>query len=353
MKKTELRKPNSSNFGGIPAAKSGFSAIAKRTASATSPVIATSGAMIATPGPRDNRQRITTIARRITATPSFHDAMIMVACIPVLRTPKKKAIVTAWNGKTHSSRTIGSASSAPVLGVESARARALEGIANLAVHPSQRARQITRRARIALAPISVNSGGAGHHEPKQQARERNCDRQDGIVGPHRFSWCDPRVDHRNARCVVDFVEQRALILALQSEIQLGGAVHLALQVLLLEYEPRGGAPRAILLVEPPKSVLRGVHVRSRFGDAGLEKDSLRSHFGNPLLGIESTHELDSAIGDRRAELRPASADVEKHHVRHDIERPIHRLRHLLDAFFHSSLRIGGARAEDVDQSRAI
>src|SRR5687767_389053 len=217
MKKTELRKPNSSNFGGIPAAKSGFSAIAKRTASATSPVIATSGAMIATPGPRDNRQRITTIARRITATPSFHDAMIMVACIPVLRTPKKKAIVTAWNGRTHSSRTIGSAISAPVLGVESARARALEGIANLALHPSERAREITRRARIARAPITVDSGGAGDHEAKKKARERNCDRQDCIVRPHCFSGCDPRIDHGNACGVVYLVEQSILILALQSE----------------------------------------------------------------------------------------------------------------------------------------
>ena len=79
----------------MSAANNGFSTIAKRTANATRPAIAISGATIATPGPRDRTHRVTTIASRITATPSFHAAMIIVACIPVLRTPKKKAIVTA------------------------------------------------------------------------------------------------------------------------------------------------------------------------------------------------------------------------------------------------------------------
>src|SRR6266550_2406843 len=94
-KNTELLKPNSSTFGGIPAAKMGFSTIAKRIASATRAVIATSGAATATPGPRVSTDRITTIVRSTTATASFHDAMIIVARMPVRKTPKNKAIVSA------------------------------------------------------------------------------------------------------------------------------------------------------------------------------------------------------------------------------------------------------------------
>ena len=57
MKKTELRNPNSSTFGGIPAPKIGFSTSANSTANAISAVTATSGAMIETPGPREHRDR--------------------------------------------------------------------------------------------------------------------------------------------------------------------------------------------------------------------------------------------------------------------------------------------------------
>src|SRR3982750_2658531 len=94
MKNTVLLKPKSSTFGGIAAPKIGFSTNAKRTASANKAVIATSGAAIATEGPRVRMERDTMTAKRITATPSFHDARIVVACMLVRRTPKKNAIVT-------------------------------------------------------------------------------------------------------------------------------------------------------------------------------------------------------------------------------------------------------------------
>src|SRR5689334_3654900 len=206
MKNTELRNPNSSTFGGMSAAKTGFSTSAKSTASANSEVIATSGAVIPVSGPRDKTARIRTIRSSRTAIPSFQAAMIIVACMPVLSTPKKKAIVNAWNGKTHSNNAMGSASSAPVLGVESARATAPKDISDLALHSTNSRRQIAGRSSVARAPIGVHSGSACHHEAEEQTEEGNGDRENGEIRPERFARDHASVDDRYPRCVVHLIE---------------------------------------------------------------------------------------------------------------------------------------------------
>src|SRR5256714_2305526 len=106
MKKPELLNPNSATFAGTSAAKIGFSTSANSAATETKAAIATSGAEIHTPGPREKTQRIATAAIRVTAAISFQAASTIVACIPERSTPKKKAMVTAWNGRTQMKRTM-------------------------------------------------------------------------------------------------------------------------------------------------------------------------------------------------------------------------------------------------------
>src|SRR6188474_1822557 len=118
MKKTALRKPNSSTFGGMRAPKIGFSVIANTTARPIRAAMGTSGARILAPGPRDRTARSITIAKRVAATPSFQEAMTVVALMLVRNTPKKKAIVTAWNGRIQRKSTIGRAARAPTRALE-------------------------------------------------------------------------------------------------------------------------------------------------------------------------------------------------------------------------------------------
>src|SRR5437773_4075948 len=166
-----------------------------------------------------------------------------------------------------------------------------------------------------LAPHAGHILGPERAEaPENRSKEKAKQNRNGAARPGALLRRDCRIDHRDHRGVVDFLDARRLVLAFEREVDLLADLDLPPQATLFENKLGCLLVGSVPLIEGTQLFLCRAEFQLGGGNALLHKLATLPRLRLSLPGIEIVQIVDEAVGYRCSQFRVPRGDIEAHHA---------------------------------------